>query len=117
MDVERAQELATRARGQANVRVGIVLLARSFHALADAGGLDPWHPGELYRWTLEHLHAESERHCARFILGLWNADDYADIDAENGGALGPFDAMRAVAAWDHGHRAAFAVWACDPWWP
>ena len=46
-EVERAREFAIRARGQmreGNNRVAIVLLARAFHALEHAAGLDPWNP-------------------------------------------------------------------------
>ncbi len=65
----------------------------------------------------ENLHTDAERHCARFILGVWNQDDFDELDAEHHDQLGGFDALRAVAAWDHAHRAAFAVWTLDPWWP
>ena len=120
VDVERAREFAIRAGGQmreGNNRVAIVLLARAFHALEHAAGLDPWNPDALYHWAAENLHTDAERHCARFILGVWNQDGFEELDAENGGQLGRFDALRAVSAWDHAHRAAFAVWALDPWWP
>ena len=120
VDVERAREFAIRARGQireSNNRAAIVLLARAFNALEHAAGLDPWNPDALYYWSVENLHTDAERHCASFILELWN-EDYLDvIDGEHGGRLGRFDALRAVAAWDHAHRAAFAVWTLDPWWP
>ena len=86
---------------------------RAFHALEDAAGLDPWNPDALYHWAVENLHTDAERHCARFILGVWNQDDFEGLD----GQLGRFDALRAIAAWDHAHRAAFAVWTLDPWWP
>jgi len=98
-------------------RLAIATLARAFHALAKADGIDPWDPDLLYRWSVEHLHTDAERHCARFILGVWNQDDFEELDAENDGRLGRFDSLRAVSAWDHAHRTAFAVWTLDPWWP
>ncbi|MCR9165987.1 MAG: hypothetical protein NXI35_35295 [bacterium] len=83
-NVERAREFAIRARGQireGNNRVAIVLLARAFHALKHAAGLDPWNPDALYHWAVENLHTEAERHCARFILGVWNQDDFDELAA------------------------------------
>ena len=118
--VARARKQAALARTQmvnGDNRLAIATLARAFHALANADGIDPWDPDLLYRWSLEHLHTDAERHCGRFILGVWNQDDFEELDAENGGQLGRFDALRAVAAWDHAHRAAFATWTADPWWP
>lgn len=120
VDVERAREFAVRARAQmreGNNRVAIVLLARAFHALEHAAGLDPWDPEALYHWSVENLHTDGEQHCARFVLSLWNQDDFDDFDAEHDNRLGRFDALRSVADWDHAHRAAFAVWTLDPWWP
>ena len=74
-DVERAREFATRARAQ--MREGdnclaIATLARAFHALEHAAGLDPWDAEALYHWAIENLHTDAERHCARFILSVWN---------------------------------------------
>ena len=73
--VARARKQATLARTQminGDNRLAIATLARAFHALAKADGLDPWDPDLLYRWSIEHLHTGAERHCARFILGVWN---------------------------------------------
>ena len=60
-------ELETRARVQGRHHV----LVR---------GRQPWDPDLLYRWTLEHLHTHAERHCARFILALWNQTDYDEME-------------------------------------
>ena len=118
--VARARKQAALARTQminGDNRLAIATLARAFHALAKADGLDPWDPNLLHHWAVENLHTEAERHCARFVLGVWNQTDFEALDAENDGRLGRFDALRAVSAWDHAHRAAFAVWTLDPWWP
>lgn len=118
--IARARDFATQARAQmrdGNNRDAIVTLARAFHGLDRADGLDPWDPHVLYRWSIEHLHTDAEQHCARFILSVWNRTDFDRTEAEHGDRLGPFDALRAMAQWDHAHRAAFAAWTADPWWP
>ena len=95
-------------------RVAIATLPRAFHALSKADGLHPWGPDQLYRWSVEHLHAYTERHCARFILAVWHQTDFDDLDAENGKRLGHFEALEALSDWDHAHRAAFATWTARP---
>ncbi len=118
--VARARKQAELARTQMvndDNRLAIATLARAFHALAKADGIDPWDPDLLYRWSLEHLRADTERHCARFILSVWNQTDYEELDAESDNPLGRFDALRAITDWDHAHRAVFATWTADPWWP
>ncbi|MCR9159151.1 MAG: hypothetical protein ACE37F_09480 [Nannocystaceae bacterium] len=97
--------------------VAIVLLARAFDALKHAAGLAPWNPDALYHWAVDNLYTDAERHCARFILSVWNQDDFEELDAEHDGRLRGFDSLRTVASWDHAHRAAFTAWTLDPWWP
>lgn len=118
--VARARKQAELARTQmvnGDNRLAIATLARAFHALAKADGIEPWDPHLLYRWSLEHLHTHAERHCARFILALWNQTDYDEMDLENSRRLGHFEALEAITDWDHAHRAVFATWTADPWWP
>ena len=43
--------------------------------------------------------------------------DLEELDAEHGDQLGRFDVLDAAARRDHAHRAAFAVWTLDLWWP
>jgi hypothetical protein len=110
-------ELARTPRLNGDNRHAIAPRARAFHALAKADGIDPWDPDLLYRWSLEHLHTHAERHCARFILAQWNQTDYDEMDLENSRRLGHFEALEAITDWDHAHRAVFAIWTADPWWP
>lgn len=120
LDTAQAKEFATRARGQmreGNPRLAIALLAQAFHSLEHAGGLEPWDAEALYHWSVENLRTDAELNCARFILSLWDKAGLEELDAEHGDQLGRFDALDAIARWDHAHRAAFATWTADPWWP
>jgi len=48
--------------------------------------------------------------CAgRFVLSVWNS--YHEWHA------GRFDLHAALGCWDARHRAAFARWVTNPWWP
>lgn len=44
---------------------------------------------------------------AGFVLSVWNAPAFRD----------QFTLDRAMAKWDERHRAAFADWCLNPWWP
>lgn len=114
-DADRAEVLdaidrASRAR--ALFRAGdtpgaMSALAGAFRALRGVPGVEPWNPAALVTWLEADAASEHELACARFVLTVWNP-----------GALArPFDAMEALAGWDRAHRAAFAEWARDPWWP
>jgi len=118
--VARARKRATLARAQmreGDNRLAIATLASAFHALAKADGLDPWDPAALYHWAIEHLHTDAELHCARFVLAVWNQVDFDEMNTKHNNRLGHFEALEALADWDHAHRAAFATWTADPWWP
>jgi len=120
LDVAQAKEFAIRARGQmreGNNHAAIALLARSFHALERADGLEPWDAETLYHWSVENLRTDAELNCTRFILSVWNKAGLEELDAEHSNQLGRFDALDAVARWDRIHRVAFATWTADPWWP
>jgi hypothetical protein len=47
-------------------------------------------------------------HAARFILGIWGEGSESKCT--------PFDVFAALTVWDEEHRAAFIVWAANPWW-
>lgn len=60
-----------------------------------------------------------QRDAALFVLSVWNyMDDWteAGLTRDSGPTGGRFDVHRALSNWDPSHRAAFAAWACDPWW-
>lgn len=87
----------------------IVALAHTFPTLRPARGLEPWDPEELERWACGPVPGSGALHAARFVLAVWNSNAPW--------ACGGFDAVRALAAWDGAHQAAFAAWAARPWWP
>jgi hypothetical protein len=90
-------------------------LVRSFpslHAVADAIEAAPT-PHTIL--TLSHddayetgKHGAGAQHAWRFVMRLYFGP-YA--------ASGSFDPLRAMAHWDSRHRAAFAGWAANPFWP
>lgn len=84
-------------------------LARTFPTLASVPGAAPFVPEVLDRWAAEGQAGRGALWAARFLLQLWNQD--------HEWAAGPFDIVRALAAWDASHRAAFLAWAAAPWWP
>ena len=43
------------------------------------------------------------------MLAVWNPD----VEWQ----CGRFDLMEALCCWDDRHRAAFLMWAAEPWWP
>ena len=113
--VARARELASRARDHRD-RVGIVLLARAFHVLDNADGLDPWDPEKLYAFA-SASESETTRHAVRFVLAVWNDDCIPYLDEASESKLGAFNVVEAMARWDFANRAAFVTWAEAPWWP
>lgn len=116
--IESARELASRARQHADPVESIVLLARAFHQLdRDADGLNPWDVERLYRWARSSAATPAARHAVRFVISVWNDVALSSLDAEERTPLGPFNAVEAMASWDHAHRAAFETWVGDPWWP
>lgn len=112
--ISRAREFATRARDHRD-RVGIVLLARAFHVLRDADGLDPWDPERLYAFATTA--SETTRDAVRFVLSVWNDECIPYLDGASEVKLGAFNVVEAMAQWDHANRTAFVTWAEAPWWP
>jgi hypothetical protein len=53
-------------------------------------------------------HGSGAQHAWRFVMHLYFVP-YA--------AGGSFDVVRAMSHWDSKHRAAFAGWVNDPFWP
>lgn len=82
-------------------------LARSFHVLEDAPGLDPWEPCTLDVWASHPLRGESTRYAAQFVLHVWNA--------HHPWQCGQFNMMDALAKWDDRNRHAWQCWARAPW--
>lgn len=54
--------------------------------------------------------SHGEQQAARFLLTLWNWST-----ARKKGWL--FDPIKALAVWDMGNRAAYAVWCQNPIYP
>lgn len=53
--------------------------------------------------------------CAcRFVLSVWNPTCLKDGDYKG---VENFDLHEALGCWDNTHRAAFAQWTADPFWP
>lgn len=83
-------------------------LVRSFPSLRDYPYTD-WNPKRFQRWALGPRRHDGLLHAARFVLSVWNPTIIWRI--------GRFDVVTAMSVWDSPHRAAFAAWAKDPWWP
>jgi len=106
----RAREVFDKGRGDS--QAAMTELARAFHALRsiEPPGVAPWDPVALLGWVESSGASVHEIYCAHFVLSVWNLGDTED-------AIGPFNAMRALAGWDRAHRAAYVEWAREPWWP
>lgn len=86
-------------------------LARTFHSLDQAPGIDPFDAEALWAWVEEGRQTPAERHTALFVLNVWG-----DASNDPNRPWPIFDAMDALARWDRYNRAAFLSWAKDPWW-
>jgi len=75
-------------------------LARRFTCLADADGLTPWIPEQLYVWTLSRGAGTPAWHAGHLILNL-----------SGDGPWQTFNAIEAVRIWNGEDRAIFANWA------
>lgn len=75
-------------------------LARRFNCLANADGLDPWLPEQLYSWILAKGEGTPEWYAGHLILNL-----------SGKGPWNKFDAIEAVMVWDPEDRSVFASWA------
>lgn len=110
----------------------ITTLALSFPTLVEAHGLEPFDPDKLDAWACRYA-CSGGTWSARFILAVWsrhmgrvkpsrvakNPDWEGDrrYPVDSPWRCGLFDVVNAMGTWDTLHRAAFVVWAKDPWWP
>lgn len=97
-----------------NLRQKILELARSFPTLRDAPIESKDYPGELDPEKLDQWNCGPEpgsgaTAAARFILSVFN--DSVEWKS------GKFDLHQSLGCWDSYHRAAFARWVSEPWWP
>lgn len=85
----------------------MVALARSFPALAEAAGTEPWDPPKLVAWL--NGKAVCQAHWAgRFLLSVWEpAADWTSFGLRENGR---FDFFEALAVWDEAHKTAFQRW-------
>lgn len=83
-------------------------LALSFPSLREAPGVREWDPNALNIWATGSA-TSIGRVSASFILNVW--------EPSTAWEAGPFELMRALRTWDSEHRAAFASWSAQPWWP
>jgi hypothetical protein len=84
-------------------------LAEVFPCLVGKAGVRPWDPTKLDQWASGDKISGSELYAVRFVLNVWNN--------AHTWRCGRFDFLDALNHWDDTHRAAFALWAKDPWWP
>jgi hypothetical protein len=84
-------------------------LADGFPCLAGKPGVRPWDCERLDDWASEAGRAPAELYAARFVLNVW--------DAPRLWRCGRFNFLEALDHWDQKSRAAFGVWAVNPWWP
>jgi hypothetical protein len=82
-------------------------LAASFPTLRNV--LPSWDPQALDQWACGPGPGAGAFRAAQFVLSVWNA--------EANWQCGSFELHRAMWAWDAQHRAAFAAWVQEPWWP
>lgn len=124
----RRDELRRERWGEGGSK-GMTRLARSFPSLQDASGIDPWNAMVFARWAIGPQMTAGSTHAARFVLQVWNPDtDWRKVAVDEGWCsarsakkerhpLAPFNAARAVAAWDHKHDVAFLAWCEAPFFP
>jgi hypothetical protein len=79
-----------------------------FPTVKAAFGSTLFQPIDLDSWATSQP-SDGALHAAKFLLALWNNQQVWDC--------GKFDVTDAMSIWDAEHRAAFVVWAEQPWWP
>lgn len=94
-------------------RAAIVELAATFPTMREwPWALEPkaWNPEGVARFDGSvGPQCDGAVHSARFILSVWNPCTRWKA--------GRFDLHAALGCWDASHRAAFAAWVAEPWWP
>lgn len=98
-----------REAGPRDSRERMTALAETFPELQGRPGVRPFDAGELDAWAARGEAGSGALHAARFVLSVWFPS--------HAWTSGPFDLQRALGSWDADHRAAFLVWASDPWNP
>lgn len=73
-------------------------LCDCFPTLRGLPGTDPFD----YDLIINQSGGSGLRHAVAFAVSVWGRTS--------------FDASGALMSWDRSHRAAYAVWAADPWW-
>ncbi len=110
----------------------MTLLCGTFPTLDRADGVHPFDPELFDEWTCGPR-CHGAIYAGRFILAVWSgragrvgkprrrlkgpAEGEWAFPVETPWRSGPFDVVDALGTWDGAHRAAFAAWAQDPWWP
>lgn len=87
----------------------MTLLASSFPSLKGKPGVEPWGPHLLDKWACGPEPRLGARCAARFVLSVW--------DPVHEWRCGTFCLEMSLVAWDAEHRAVFAEWILNPWWP
>jgi hypothetical protein len=108
----------------------ITELALSFPTLEKADGIELFDPFVLDVWACRYA-SSGGLWSARFILALWSgkmgfvhpskpskqSPGERQYPVDTYWKCGLFDIVNAMGTWDVPHRAAFAAWAREPWWP
>lgn len=84
-------------------------LAETFPTLRGKPGVDPWEPAKLRSLVMSGKLGHGAVCAAQFVLELWSRPNTPE-------GVG-FNVYEALGIWDPAHRAAFAAWAQEPWWP
>ncbi|MBX3468651.1 MAG: hypothetical protein KF878_17390 [Planctomycetes bacterium] len=88
-------------------RDDLSLLAESFPTLRRAPGVRPFDSEALDAWASGPAPSSGAFHAAAFVLNVFNC--------RAPWAVGRFDVVAAMSAWDAAHRQAFLAWARAPW--
>jgi hypothetical protein len=89
----------------------IAMLARCFPVLQNKPWCDPFNAHQLDAWASENKNRLSHAalYAMQFLLWLWSS--------ERDWKLGKFNLRVAWAHWDSNQRAAWQLWASDPYFP
>jgi hypothetical protein len=108
--------------GDLDPRAAMTRLASLFPTLRDAAGVKPWNVEAFVTWACGPAPGGGAIEAARFVLQVWNSDvdwtEFArEVGIEGGGALTPFNVVRAMARWDRDHAEAMLAWLRAPFYP
>lgn len=114
----RAAEELRAARWPSDGHKAMAALARLFPSMANVDAVDPWDAAALVCWLNSGAPTSGSRHAAMFLLNVWNTDtDWRTQGLKVKAGFGRFNLGRAMASWDHEHRAACLRWIEAPFWP